>query len=59
MLVSSPDLSQDDRSVIFGVLDQELNCTILRALLHGLYTGIVVVTLWTICMSTSKPNQTK
>ncbi|KAK0429771.1 hypothetical protein EV421DRAFT_2042523 [Armillaria borealis] len=51
MLVSPPHLSQYDRSVIFGVLDQELNCMILQALLHGLYTGIVVVTLWTIFSS--------
>ncbi len=66
-----PDISQDDKSVIFGTLNRNLNRLILQALLHGeavpiplflkyllnaclagLYTGIVTVTLWTMCMIT-------
>ncbi|KAG7439753.1 uncharacterized protein BT62DRAFT_1013564 [Guyanagaster necrorhizus] len=43
-----PNLSQDERRDIFDELDQNLNRIILGALLHGLYTGIITVTLWTI-----------
>ncbi|KAK0430832.1 hypothetical protein EV421DRAFT_2041574 [Armillaria borealis] len=46
-----PDISQDEKSILFGVLDLNMNTMILQALLHGLYTGIVVVTLWTIFSS--------
>ncbi|PBK96117.1 hypothetical protein ARMGADRAFT_1077628 [Armillaria gallica] len=46
-----PDISQDDKSVIFGNLNRNLNRLILQALLHGLYTGIVTVTLWTMFSS--------
>ncbi len=65
-----PDLPQDVKSAIFDKLDQELNCIVLQALLHGkvtlflkisllnhhfagLYTGIVAITSWSICMLTS------
>ncbi|PBK61708.1 hypothetical protein ARMSODRAFT_981280 [Armillaria solidipes] len=48
MDVPPPDLSQDEKSLIFEVLDTSLNDLILNALLHGLYTGIVAVTLWAI-----------
>ncbi|KAK0460265.1 uncharacterized protein EV420DRAFT_1641606 [Desarmillaria tabescens] len=47
----APDLSQDDINIIIGTLDLNLNTTILQALLHGLYTGIVAVTLWTMFSS--------
>ncbi|KAK0244829.1 hypothetical protein EDD85DRAFT_946124 [Armillaria nabsnona] len=42
--------------VIFERLDKGLNFIILEALLHGLYTGIVATTLWTIF---SPPKQTR
>ncbi|PBK62544.1 hypothetical protein ARMSODRAFT_1089115 [Armillaria solidipes] len=54
MRTSPPDLSQDDRIAIFHDLDLYLNTTILQALLHGLYTGIVAITLWTIFSSPTK-----
>ncbi|KAK0429768.1 hypothetical protein EV421DRAFT_2025793 [Armillaria borealis] len=46
-----PDISQDEKNILFGVLDMNINTMILQALLHGLYTGIVAVTLWTIFSS--------
>ncbi|KAK0429766.1 hypothetical protein EV421DRAFT_516068 [Armillaria borealis] len=45
------DLSPDDKSDIIYWLDLTLNRMILQALLHGLYTGIVTVTLWVIFSS--------
>ncbi|SJK98344.1 uncharacterized protein ARMOST_01609 [Armillaria ostoyae] len=42
------DLTDDDKALLFQILDAQLNSTILYALLHGIYTGILVVTLWTI-----------
>ncbi|KAK0460271.1 uncharacterized protein EV420DRAFT_1673477 [Desarmillaria tabescens] len=53
-----PDLSPDIKSVIFNKLDQELNCVILNASLHGLYTGTIVVTLWTIFSSPKRLKST-
>ncbi|PBK96119.1 hypothetical protein ARMGADRAFT_1077630 [Armillaria gallica] len=47
MQALAPDLSQDDKSVIFNMLDLPLNRMIMQASLHGLYTGIVAVSLWT------------
>ncbi|KAK0244813.1 hypothetical protein EDD85DRAFT_946109 [Armillaria nabsnona] len=46
-----PVISQDEKNIYFGVLDMNMNTMILQALLHGLYTGIVAVTLWTIFSS--------
>ncbi|PBK96208.1 hypothetical protein ARMGADRAFT_1077714 [Armillaria gallica] len=48
MHVPSPNLSQDEKSAIFGELDAYLKALILESWFHGLYTGIVVVTLWAI-----------
>ncbi|PBK96136.1 hypothetical protein ARMGADRAFT_1142865 [Armillaria gallica] len=48
METSPLDLCQNDRNIIFYQLDLNLNRLILQALLHGLYTGIVAVTLWNI-----------
>ncbi|PBK62557.1 hypothetical protein ARMSODRAFT_964056 [Armillaria solidipes] len=45
------NISQDDMKAMFGVLDLDLNRLILQSLLHGLYTGIVAVTIWTIFSS--------
>ncbi|KAK0429823.1 hypothetical protein EV421DRAFT_1945897 [Armillaria borealis] len=53
-----PDLSQDARRVIFNLLDLNLNHMILEALLYGLYTGIVVVTLWNIFSSPKRLHST-
>ncbi|PBK96097.1 hypothetical protein ARMGADRAFT_1077607 [Armillaria gallica] len=52
--VPPPALSQDDRRIIFNTLDVSLNRMILKSLLHGLYTGIVAVTVWTIFTSTKR-----
>ncbi|KAK0237609.1 hypothetical protein EDD85DRAFT_830887 [Armillaria nabsnona] len=53
-----PDLSQDDMRAIVDMLDVCLNLIILQALLHGLYTGIVAVTLWTTYTSTKRLHNT-
>ncbi|SJL15473.1 uncharacterized protein ARMOST_18971 [Armillaria ostoyae] len=53
-----PDLSQDDKSVLFDGLDLSLNTLILESLLHGLYTGIIAVTLWAIFTSTKRSHRT-
>ncbi|PBK94993.1 hypothetical protein ARMGADRAFT_1029326 [Armillaria gallica] len=44
-----PDLSDDDKTLGFQFLDAQLNSMILMALLHGIYTGILAITLWNIC----------
>ncbi|PBK61734.1 hypothetical protein ARMSODRAFT_624041 [Armillaria solidipes] len=49
--VPPSDISQDDKQGIFITLDVNLNSMVLQALLHGLYTGIVSVTLWMILTS--------
>ncbi|KAK0492384.1 hypothetical protein EDD18DRAFT_1358050 [Armillaria luteobubalina] len=54
MNVQPPNLSQDEKSFIFEVLDISLNNLLLNAFLHGLYTGIVAVTLWAISTSTNQ-----
>ncbi|PBK96198.1 hypothetical protein ARMGADRAFT_1028389 [Armillaria gallica] len=51
MDVPPPDLSQDAKNVIFEQLDLNLNTMILESWLHGLYTGIVIITLWVIFTS--------
>ncbi|PBK63612.1 hypothetical protein ARMSODRAFT_1023814 [Armillaria solidipes] len=50
----SPDLTNDDIHFILEVLDTNLNTTILRALMHGLYTSVLGITLWSIFRSSSK-----
>ncbi|KAK0189910.1 hypothetical protein F5146DRAFT_1224897 [Armillaria mellea] len=42
------DLTDDDKASIFQSLDAILNSEILYSLLHGIYTGIVTITLWNI-----------
>ncbi|PBK90136.1 hypothetical protein ARMGADRAFT_1112321 [Armillaria gallica] len=42
------DLTDNDKAFAFQALDIELNSTILYALLHGIYTGILAITLWNI-----------
>ncbi|KAK0219976.1 hypothetical protein IW262DRAFT_1461142 [Armillaria fumosa] len=48
------DPTDDD---IFKYLDAELNSIILYALLHGIYIGVVAVTLWNIFMNNFQPLQ--
>ncbi|PBK96165.1 hypothetical protein ARMGADRAFT_1077674 [Armillaria gallica] len=54
MQVPPPDLSEDDRRFIFEFLGVSLNRMILESLFHGLYTGIVAVTLWNMFTSTTR-----
>ncbi|SJK98327.1 uncharacterized protein ARMOST_01592 [Armillaria ostoyae] len=44
-----------DRDIAYQTLDAELNSSILYALLHGIYTGIVAVTLWNFFTHKSRP----
>ncbi|PBK64444.1 hypothetical protein ARMSODRAFT_961956 [Armillaria solidipes] len=48
-----PDLSDDEKAIIFLDLEARLNRLVLFALLQGIYTGICVVTLWNIFSSKS------
>ncbi|SJL13665.1 uncharacterized protein ARMOST_17112 [Armillaria ostoyae] len=51
-----PDVTDPDKALIFYKLDAELNSVILYSLLHGIYTGIVVVSLGNlIFMNKSRP----
>ncbi|PBK59773.1 hypothetical protein ARMSODRAFT_1090596 [Armillaria solidipes] len=43
------DLPDDIITAIFQNLDAQLNPMIIFAQLHGMYTGILAVTLWNIC----------
>ncbi|KAK0244814.1 hypothetical protein EDD85DRAFT_932816 [Armillaria nabsnona] len=58
MQASPLDLSADDKGVIIYWLDLTLNRMILQALLHGLYTGTVTVTLWVIFSSPKRLRST-
>ncbi|SJL06623.1 uncharacterized protein ARMOST_09965 [Armillaria ostoyae] len=49
-----PDLTSDDIHYIFESLDMFLNGTILQTLMHGFYTGVLGVTLWSIFNSFAK-----
>ncbi|SJL11382.1 uncharacterized protein ARMOST_14785 [Armillaria ostoyae] len=42
------DLTDTNKAIIFQQLDAHLNSITLEALLHGMYTGILAVTLWNI-----------
>ncbi|KAK0453998.1 uncharacterized protein EV420DRAFT_1645219 [Desarmillaria tabescens] len=50
-----PDLTGPDITFIYQNLDAQLNTGILYALLHGIYTGIVAVSLWNIFTCESRP----
>ncbi|KAK0489586.1 hypothetical protein EDD18DRAFT_1110195 [Armillaria luteobubalina] len=45
------DLTNNDKAIMFEYLDASLNSMILYVLLHGMYTGILAVTLWNIFMN--------
>ncbi|PBK67625.1 hypothetical protein ARMSODRAFT_1020621 [Armillaria solidipes] len=49
------DLPNDDKAYAFQCRDAQLNSTILYALLHGIYTGILAVTLWNIFINKCWP----
>ncbi|SJL10523.1 uncharacterized protein ARMOST_13910 [Armillaria ostoyae] len=52
---SSAGLTADDIALIFKFLDAGLNSTIFQGQLLGVYTGIVVFTLWNIYTKKCKP----
>ncbi|PBK67405.1 hypothetical protein ARMSODRAFT_1085942 [Armillaria solidipes] len=49
------DLTDDDKVYIFQALDTLLNSAIFYTLLHGIYTGILAVTLWNIFINKCWP----
>ncbi|SJL18473.1 uncharacterized protein ARMOST_22062 [Armillaria ostoyae] len=49
------DLTDGYKFYIFQILDAQLNSIILYALLHGIYTGILAVTLWNIFINKCWP----
>ncbi|PBK93531.1 hypothetical protein ARMGADRAFT_1012377 [Armillaria gallica] len=49
------NLTDAEKAFILQSLDTNLNARILISLLHGIYTGIVAVTLWNIFTSKSRP----
>ncbi|PBK67617.1 hypothetical protein ARMSODRAFT_1086114 [Armillaria solidipes] len=50
-----PNLSGSDIAVIYQFLDAQLNSGVLYVFLHGIYTGIVAVTLWNFFTHKSRP----
>ncbi|KAK0481116.1 hypothetical protein EDD18DRAFT_1436428 [Armillaria luteobubalina] len=46
--IATPKLTESQVNDMFHALDIQLNTTILFASLHGFYTGVMVVSLWTI-----------
>ncbi|SJL10881.1 uncharacterized protein ARMOST_14276 [Armillaria ostoyae] len=46
-----PQLSDDDIKFVYAVNDSYLNELVIHALAHGIYTCVLVVTLWSICTS--------
>ncbi|KAK0219980.1 hypothetical protein IW262DRAFT_1461148 [Armillaria fumosa] len=50
-----PDLTTDYKAYIFRFLEAQLNSGILYALLHGIYTGILTVTLWNMFINKHWP----
>ncbi|KAK0219977.1 hypothetical protein IW262DRAFT_992579 [Armillaria fumosa] len=50
-----PDLTNDGKAIIFQYLDAQLNSGILYALLHGIYTGILAVSLWNMFINKCWP----
>ncbi|KAK0220009.1 hypothetical protein IW262DRAFT_1461173 [Armillaria fumosa] len=50
-----PDLTNGDKAFVFQYLDAQLNSGILYALLFGVYTGILAVTLWNMSVNKCWP----
>ncbi|SJL13957.1 uncharacterized protein ARMOST_17409 [Armillaria ostoyae] len=44
----TPELTDSEIKEIYVALDTELNGAMLTALLYGIYTGVVAVTLWAV-----------
>ncbi|KAK0431230.1 hypothetical protein EV421DRAFT_1912044 [Armillaria borealis] len=53
--LSLPDLTDADKAYISLILGSNLDASILYSLLHGIYTGVVAVTLRNIFMTKSLP----
>ncbi|KAK0232293.1 hypothetical protein EDD85DRAFT_793135 [Armillaria nabsnona] len=49
------DLTDDVKAYIFQFIDAKLNATIMYALSYGIYTGILIVTLWNIFINKCWP----
>ncbi|PBK94604.1 hypothetical protein ARMGADRAFT_1097031 [Armillaria gallica] len=49
------ELTDDNKAFVFQLLDSWVNSIILYALLHGIYTGILAVTLWNIFINKCWP----
>ncbi|PBK89749.1 hypothetical protein ARMGADRAFT_1083218 [Armillaria gallica] len=49
------DVTDDYKAIVFRYLDAQLNSGILYALLYGIYTGILAVTLWNIFINKCWP----
>ncbi|KAK0505108.1 hypothetical protein EDD18DRAFT_1343931 [Armillaria luteobubalina] len=50
-----PNVTDDFKAYLFRYRDGNLNSTILYALLHGIYTGILAVTLWNMSINKCWP----
>ncbi|SJL13578.1 uncharacterized protein ARMOST_17023 [Armillaria ostoyae] len=53
-----PELTESQIKSMFLVLDEQLNTVTLHALTHGMYTGVVAVTLWAVA-SREKPQNNR
>ncbi|KAK0191493.1 hypothetical protein F5146DRAFT_603792 [Armillaria mellea] len=51
-----PDLTTDDKQLVFQVLDRNFNQTILLGLLQGIYTCLFGYTFWTLFSTRVTPN---
>ncbi|KAK0454037.1 uncharacterized protein EV420DRAFT_1765859 [Desarmillaria tabescens] len=45
------DITDDDKAYLFQTIDAMLNAHLFYALLHGIYTGVLAVTLWNISIN--------
>ncbi|KAK0468876.1 hypothetical protein IW261DRAFT_1612733 [Armillaria novae-zelandiae] len=45
---ATPELTDSQIKAIFAALDAEFNTIMLNAFFHGMYTGVVAVTLWAV-----------
>ncbi|PBK76281.1 hypothetical protein ARMSODRAFT_1078465 [Armillaria solidipes] len=53
-----PELTENQIKSMFLNLDEQLNTVTLQALTHGIYTGVVAVTLWAVA-SREKPQNNR
>ncbi|KAK0196272.1 hypothetical protein F5146DRAFT_1176589 [Armillaria mellea] len=52
-----PELTDSEINDILADLDLDVNDTILNALLYGIYTGVVAVTLWAVASGNKSENR--